>query len=161
MATLYELTAHAKALYEQMSDLGLPLETIQDTIEAEIPIAEKIKSYVFVIKELEAHEAAAKAESDRIAERARKFKARSQMLKERLQEAMEAAAITKQEYPEFTVRLQKNPPSLSVVDESLIPKSFYVEQAPKLDSRGLINHIKDGNEIKGVEIIQKTGLRIV
>lgn len=161
MATLYELTEHAKHLYDQMSDLGLPLETIRDTIDGELPIAEKIKSYVFVIKELEANADAAKAEADRIAERARKFKARSQMLKERLQEAMEAAAITKQEYPEFTVRLQKNPPSLNVIDETFIPKSFYIEQAPKLDSRGLLSHIKDGNEIKGVEVIQKTGLRIV
>ena len=161
MATLYELTAQAKALYEQMVDLGLPLETIQDTIEAELPIGEKIKAYVFVIKELEAHEASAKAEADRIADRARKFKTRSQMLKERLQEAMEASAITKQEYPEFTVRLQKNPPSLSVGDESLIPKSFYIEHAPKPDSRGLLSHLKDGNEIKGVEVVQKTGLRIV
>ena len=161
MATLYELTAQAKALYEQMVDLGMPLETIQDTIEAELPIGEKIKAYVFVIKELEALEASAKAEADRIADRARKFKSRSQMLKERLQEAMEASAITKQEYPEFTVRLQKNPPSLNVVDESLITKTFYVEQPPKIDSRGLLSHIKDGNEIKGVEVIQKTGLRIV
>lgn len=161
MATLYELTEHAKHLYEHMSDLGLPLETIRDTIEGELPIAEKIKSYVFVIKELEANADAAKAEADRIAERSRKFKSRAQLLKDRLLEAMEAAAIQKQEYPEFTVRLQKNPPSLNVIDEALIPKSFYIEQPPKLDSRGLLKHIKDGNEIKGVEVVQKTGLRIV
>lgn len=60
----------------------------------------------------------------------------------------------------FSFNISKNPPSLTISDDTFIPKRFYEEQDPKLDRRGLLNALKSGEEIKGVEVKQSESLRI-
>lgn len=56
--------------------------------------------------------------------------------------------------------IANNPPSLDITDESLIPKQYYIEQQPKLDKKELLKVVKDGLEIKGVELKQSRSLRV-
>jgi len=59
----------------------------------------------------------------------------------------------------FTFNIQKNPPSLNVVNAELIPRVFYEEQEPKLNRRELLNFAKE-SDIPGVEVMQNESLRI-
>ena len=54
--------------------------------------------------------------------------------------------------------IANNPPSIEVTNESLIPKSYWIEQAPKLNKKEMLVDIKNGIEIKGAEVIQTRSL---
>ena len=60
----------------------------------------------------------------------------------------------------FSFSIQKNPPSLNVDDEKLIPEEYWIEQAPVLDKKTLLAALKSGEEIPGVSIKQTESLRI-
>jgi hypothetical protein len=60
----------------------------------------------------------------------------------------------------FTVAIQNNPQSVEVLDESKIPKDYFVEQPPKLKKHLLLASLKQGEEIAGVELKQSRSLRI-
>ena len=55
----------------------------------------------------------------------------------------------------FTAKIAKNPPSVQIVDENVIPPEFVqVENVIKVDKKAILQHAKDTGEIvAGVEII--------
>lgn len=163
MATLYELSAEARALRDTMLDAGISEEAISDTLEAETGIVEKIQQYVYVIKEMESFANSADVEAKRMTLRAKTSKERVATLKNWLMQNMQHAGIKKQEYPEFTVRVQNNPQSVDILNESVIPKSFFVtpEVEPRLDRKLILEKLKDGEKVKGAAIKQTQTLRIV
>ena len=60
----------------------------------------------------------------------------------------------------FDFKIQKNPPAVEVTDLNLIPDTYKITQEVKLDKKAILQDIKNGTEIKGVEIMQSEGLRI-
>jgi len=57
-------------------------------------------------------------------------------------------------------RLQLNPPSVTVLDESLVPAEFRIPQPDKIDKTGILKHFKSTGEIlDGIEVSQATGIR--
>ena len=62
----------------------------------------------------------------------------------------------------FSINIQNNPQKLVVEDESEIPKAYWIEQAPKLDRRLLLNDLKLENhpDFKGARVVQERSLRI-
>lgn len=163
MSTLYELSEQARQIRDMLLDSGMDDDTIADTLEAETDIVEKIQSYVYVIKEIEAMAVAAKVEAQRMAERSKTLEARARRVKDTLKEGMLHAGISKREYPEFTVRVQNNPQSVDVYNESEIPGLFFVvpEVAPRLDRKALLEVLKEGTKVSGAQIKQGQSLRIV
>ena len=77
-----------------------------------------------------------------------------------MQEQLEKCGKTKIKGEIFTVAIQKNPASVDVLDETEIPKEFFVEQAPKLDKKTLLQHLKNAEQIPGAELRQSQSLRI-
>ena len=61
--------------------------------------------------------------------------------------------------PLFGFGIQKNPPSLNVLDESKIPEEFWIEQQPKLDKKAALAYVKE-NEVDWAELSQTESLRI-
>lgn len=163
MSTLYELSEQARQIRDMLLDSGMDDDTIADTLEAETDIVEKIQSYAYVIKEIEAMSTAAKAEAKRIADRSAMLERRARRVKETLMEGMTRAGINKREYPEFTVRIQKNPQSVDVIDEAAIPSLFFTfpEVVPRLDKKALLEALKEGAKISGAQIKQGQSLRVV
>ena len=51
--------------------------------------------------------------------------------------------------PEFTAYLRPSPSKLIVVDDSLIPAEFWVEQRPRLDRQQVLAALKLGRAIPG------------
>jgi hypothetical protein len=70
---------------------------------------------------------------------------------------METMQRPKIEYAEFSVRIQNNPPSVNVLDESLIPDEYRtVKTVESIDKKA----IKEAGGCKGAEIVQTVGVRI-
>lgn len=163
LAPLYEVAGEARAIYEKLMDLDLDDQAIQDTLEAETDMVPKVQSYGFVIRNMEALESAVNAEAERLTMRARIIANRREALKKRLLDAMVYSGIQKVEHPQFTISVQKNPPSVDVFDESQIPAEYMADPKPpepKPNKTLIKKAIQDGFEVPGAKLVQGVGLRI-
>lgn len=135
-------------------------DDLEDTLEAlEDAIEDKAENYAKVIRNIESQVSAIKDEEKRLSERRRSLENNITRLKETLQETMIYNDKRKIKTDLFSFNVQKNPPSIKVTDESIVPKRFYVEQAPRLDRKALTKELKE-SEIPGVELYQGESLRI-
>ncbi|MEN4468664.1 siphovirus Gp157 family protein [Staphylococcus hominis] len=160
MASLFDLSTDYQQLYDLIAEqkdeqiLKDTLASINDAIE------DKADGYVAVIKTLEGDNKAIDEEIKRLRQRKTSNQNGVKRLKESLQEAMEQTGKEKFKTALNSYSIANNPPSLDITDESLIPKQYYIEQQPKLDKKELLKVVKDGLEIKGVELKQSRSLRV-
>ncbi|MCI2898677.1 siphovirus Gp157 family protein [Staphylococcus hominis] len=160
MASLFDLSTDYQQLYDLIAEqedeqiLKDTLASINDAIE------DKADGYVAVIKTLEGDNKAIDEEIKRLRQRKTSNQNGVKRLKESLQEVMEQTGKEKFKTALNTYSIANNPPSIEVVNESLIPKSYWVEQAPKLNKKEILSDIKNGVEIKGAEVIQTRSLRV-
>lgn len=160
MASLFDLSTDYKQLYDLIAEqedeqiLKDTLASINDAIE------DKADGYVAVIKTLEGDNKAIDEEIKRLRQRKTSNQNGVKRLKESLQEVMEQTGKEKFKTALNSYSIANNPPSLDITDESLIPKQYYIEQQPKLDKKELLKGVKDGLEIKGVELKQSRSLRV-
>jgi len=80
-------------------------------------------------------------------------------LKSYVESNMRAAKIDKVKGRLFTLAFQKNPPSVEVMDESLIP-SDYIKTVTSVDRKLILEALKAGQAVTGCEIRQSESLRI-
>jgi transcriptional regulator of heat shock response len=136
-------------------------EIFQDTLSSlEDAIEDKAENMAKLIRCLDADAKAIKDEEQRLAERRRTIENRISSVKEYLQNQMEVAGLDKVKRPTVTVSIQNNPPSVNIVDESLIPSTYMIAQAPKIDKKGILTALKNGEEIYGAEMVQGRSVRI-
>ncbi|MDO0996630.1 siphovirus Gp157 family protein [Staphylococcus hominis] len=160
MPSLFDLSTDYQQLYDLIAEqedeqiLKDTLASINDAIE------DKADGYVAVIKTLEGDNKAIDEEIKRLRQRKTSNQNGVKRLKESLQEVMEQTGKEKFKTALNTYSIANNPPSLDITDESLIPKQYYIEQQPKLDKKELLKVVKDGLEIKGVELKQSRSLRV-
>lgn len=160
MSNLFELKGSYLQVYDVIAEqedeqiLKDTLASINDAIE------EKADGYVAVIKSLEADNHAIDEEIKRLRQRKTSNQNGVKRLKESLQEVMEQTGKEKFKTSFNSYSIANNPPSLDVIDETLIPKQYYVEQKPKLDKKELLKAVKGGLELKGVELKQSRSLRV-
>ena len=103
---------------------------------------------------------AIKAEEQRLYQRRKALDSSAARLKEYMQHEMQHAGLEKTKDAQFTVALQNNPPSVRVLDDTMIPPTYWIEQEPKLDKRRILDDLKAGGAVDGVEIEQGKSLRI-
>ena len=84
-------------------------------------------------------------------------------LMEYVKSCMETADVQKIELPTVTIRIQKNPASVEVVDETKLPASYIrIKQVTEVDKKAILSALKNGDDIPGARLIDnKTQLRIV
>ena len=156
---LYELTDDYLRLLEMAEELDP--ETFQDTLESiQESIEDKVENTAKLIKSIEADVQAIKEEEKRLAERRRALETKVNRIKEYLQNELEKAGIYKVKRPLITVSIQNNPPSVKIVDEKIIPSSFMIPQPPKLDKKGILEKLKNGEHVPGATLVQERGIRI-
>lgn len=155
---LYELSTS----YLQIQEMILEgAEGLEDTLESlNDAIEEKAVGYAKVIKNIEGQVLAIKEEEKRLAERRRSLESNIKRLKENLELSMLDTGKKKIKTNLFTFNIQKNPPSVKILDEEAIPSDYLVKQKPKIDKKAIINDLKNGVEVEGVEIKQGESLRI-
>ena len=158
---LYELTENYLNLQELLENPEVPQDLITSALEQvgeELEV--KAENIAKLIKSLEVDIAGFKEEEKRLSDRRKSLENRVKNLKEYLDGAMKATGKTKFKGKLFSFNIQKNAPGVSILDEKLIPKEYLIEQAPVIDKKAILNDLKNGEDIPGVEIKQTESLRI-
>lgn len=155
---LYELSAAYQQIQTMIEDGG---EGLEDTLESlNDAIEEKAVGYAKIIKNIEGQALAIKAEEERLSSRRKSLEGNARRLKESLEQSMIDVNKKKIKTELFSFNIQKNPPSLNVLDDSVIPKNYFNVPTPVIDKKSILQDLKSGVEVPGVEIKQGESLRI-
>jgi len=122
---LYKLTAQYDQALANLSDMDLPAEVIDDTLEAlSGEIEEKAINVAKYYENLLADASAIKDAESKMAARRKVIEKRAASLKSYLKANMERTGITEISCPYFVIKVKKNPPKVIVDDENLVPLEF-------------------------------------
>jgi len=160
MATLYELADNYKKLMDYANDtlendnvdedtltmLIDSLDAIQDSMES------KVENIGKFIKNLEGDIAAFKAEEKRLSNRRKAMENKVERLKTYTKEMLELAGKEKIQAGIFNVRLQKNNPSVVILDESKIPEQYRIKQPDKIANAEILKALKEGQTVAGATL---------
>jgi hypothetical protein len=131
------------------------LEAIQDSIE------NKVENIAKFLKNIEGDIAAYKAEEERLQKKRKYLENKLKGLKEYTQSVLEMNGFEKIKAGTFNVRLQKNPPSVEVIDEKKIPVQYREPQPDKILTKLILEDLKAGKVVEGARIAdEKKHLRI-
>lgn len=159
---LYEIADQYQYLLNELYDYetGVVNETalarlneLADTME------DKAINITRLFKEMEANADAIEKERKAMQARETALKNQIKRLKEYLTSNMERCEIKKIECPQFSITLQKNPPSVEVLSESEIPTD-YNKVKVELDISKIKEELQNGVVIPGVRLIQRSSIRI-
>lgn len=164
LPTLYALSSEWHELLAMLED---PEQDVA-AIEAELQrlagdIKHKAHGVAAVIQSLESLAEMQKAESQRLAAKAKASKAHADRLREYALQNMRAIpGLDRIETGVFTLTIRVNNPSVNVLDAAAIPSEF---QRTKItiepDKIAILAHTKATGEIvPGTEIVRNVGLRI-
>lgn len=158
---LYDLTQQ----YQQIKDLIDEHETdspaLIDTLESiDGAIEDKLENIAKLIRTLEAESEAFKKEELRFQTKRKVRENNTKRLKAYAQEALEATGKRKIEGGTFTLALQKNPPSVLISDDKLIPAHYLIEQEPTIDKKSILEDLKNEIHVDGAELKRGQSLRI-
>lgn len=157
---LYEITGEILELLTMAEDSDLDQKIIQDTMEGlDFEFEEKAEAYAKVVKTLEMDITGLDAEIQRMTKKKATIKNNIDRLKRSLEGAMIATGKRKFKTHLFGFGIQKNPPSLNILDESKVPAEFWIEQQPKLDKKAALAYVKE-NKVDWAELSQTETLRI-
>ncbi|ATA61186.1 hypothetical protein GS458_2751 [Geobacillus stearothermophilus] len=150
---LYELAANYAELLnmaEEMDSDALvdTLEAIRDEIEL------KAENIAKLIRNLEADAKAIREEEKRLNEKRTAIENKVKRLKSYLVEQLEHAGIQKIKRPTITVYIQDNPPSVNVVDMSVIPAEF-LRQKVEVDKKASWSGSKAANKFRALNSSKK------
>lgn len=153
---LYELTEiylNLKDMDIEEGDLNAALENIDDEIET------KADNIAKVLRDFDGEIEALKSEEERLAKKRKAIENRQKQLKEYLQNAMLVLDKRKFKTDLFSFNIQKNAPSLRILDESKIPEDYYKIER-KLNKNDLKEAVKSGLFEDAAELVSSESLRI-
>ena len=158
---LYELAENYLNLQELLENEEVDQNLITKALdEVGGELEDKAENIAKLIKTLDVDINGYKAEEKRLADKRKSLENRVKSLKEYLDSAMKLTGKKKFKGQLFSFNIQKNPPSVNVTDEQIIPSKYYVQQDPVLDKKTLLADLKAGEVIPGAEIKQTESLRI-
>nr|DAX37135.1 MAG TPA: resistance protein [Caudoviricetes sp.] len=134
-------------------ELKRALNQIEDEIET------KAQNIAFVLKEIDSDIEKFKSMEDEFARKRKRLENSKVNLKQYLESNMIATDKKKFKTEFFSFNIQKNTPSLNIVNEDFIPDEYYIFEK-KLLKRELLDAIKGGLEVDGVSLKQSESLRI-
>lgn len=162
MSRLYDISERYNNIMDLVENPDLDFELIKEALnEVQDEFSEKADNIARFIKELTLTAAMIKEEENRLAARRKSFENRANSLKDYLEDNMKVTNQKKLKTSYFTFNIQNNPPSIIVVDESLIPEELKsTEIITKVDKKSILKLLKDDIEVKGIELKQTESLRI-
>lgn len=159
--TLYELNAAYMNVLDLIEDGAEEdvIETVLKNLDDEIE--NKADSYAIVIKKIESSIDMISEETKRLNAKKRTLSANVDRMKRLLEESMILQDKKKFKTDKFSFNVQKNPLSVKILSEDEISEDFKeIVETVKIDKKAIIKAFKDGEEIKGAEVIQTESLRI-
>ena len=154
---LYELSV----AFQEVQNMELDTEVMKDTLDSiNDAIENKAENIAKLIRNLESDVSAYKEEEDRLKTKRQATENKVKWLKTYLEDNMKLTGKTKFKSGMFNFSIQKNPASVNITDERIIPEEFLIQQPPKVDKTSLKEALKNGIEIPRAELKQTEGLRI-
>lgn len=161
MATLYEIKGQFKELMEMADKCNLTQADIKDTLEGlDYELEEKADAYAKVIRTLECDVDSVDAEIKRLTDKKRRIQNNISSMKRSLESTMIELGRKKIKTPLFGFNIQKNPPSVNILDESKVPDNFRIKQPDKIDRKSIIAELKESGNTDWAELVQTESLRI-
>ena len=159
---LYELSSDYLNALDELSELDdLPVEAIADTLEGLAGAWEdKALNVARYIRNLEAETTAIEEAKKRMEVRARSTANKAMRMRDYLKTELEKTGL-QPKAPDVAVRLQNNPPSVVLDDETRIPEDYRRTQVVSTILKAEIAAaIKAGKEITGAHLEQSKRLVI-
>lgn len=161
MASLYELTSDLKELqdidFTEVQDDQI--NQIKGIIKAQIDI--KGTGIIAVIRNEESDIEGIKAEIKRLQDLKKSKENKIENLKKYTKECLEDADIKKVSTSLGNMTVRKNPVSVDVLDESLIPSEYKREVVEvKIDKKAILADLKEGVVVEGATLKNSTSLMI-
>lgn len=154
---LYELSL----AFQDVQNMDLDPDVMQDTLDSiNDAIENKAENIAKLIQNLSADAASFKAEEERLKGKRQTTERKIDWLKSYLENNMRLTGKTKFKSGMFSFSIQKNPASVNILNESILPDEFLIPQPPKVDKASLKELLKNGVEIAGAELKQTESLRI-
>lgn len=164
LPTLYDLAAEYAADLEKLANLDLPEETVKDTLDSMGgELQAKAQNIAGFVKHLETLTAGIKDAERQMAEKRKRLEARIDRLKQYTLDTMVIHGIQKIETPYFTLSVAKNPYSVEVFDEDMIPAHFLRQPPlpmPVPDKAAIKESIEAGEDVPGCRLNQSLRLSI-
>lgn len=136
-------------------------QTILDTLESlEGEIEDKADNYAKIIISLKADAKAIKDEETRLSDRRKALENKSETLKKNLEGVMRETGKTDFKTALHSFKIQKNPESVIIDDESKIPYKYLIEQQPTINKKAISELLKSGVKVSYAHLKQGEGLRI-
>lgn len=158
MTTLYTLASQYEALEDLANatlenDENVDEDTIEmfiDTLDAiQDSMENKFENIGKFIKNLEGDVAKFKLEEKRLANRRKTMENKINGMKEYSKDMLIKINKDKMQAGIFRVRLQKNNPSVEIIDPKLIPAKYKIEQEPTIDKKGILAALKNEETVEG------------
>ena len=177
MITLYDMTdayqrvrVLAETEGEGVADWATALADIAEAMET------KVGNMGALVREWKAESEVYASEVRRLSARQQAIDARIKRLEWMMQTAMQEIGIDKVGNGTLTVRLQNSPPSVEVLDESIIPSTFKrakldmaLSELPEgleymaevsVNRRAVLDALKGGAEVQGTRVVQSQHVRL-
>lgn len=167
--TLYEMTMLEQNLYEELmstlpesateEELIERGEILRDTMES-IGADEKLEAYAKIIRQLEADEAAYKAEADRLTKKAKTAHNGIERLKNGILMYMEAGNLDKTDAGLFKLSIRKTQ-AIQVTDIDKVPGIYKkLKTEYSVDKMAVKEALKNGQTVEGTEVVENKSVRI-
>lgn len=150
--TLFQMSDTARQLHELLESGDIDEQVLLDTMES-IGAAEKLEDYVYVLKSMEAEMSMYDTEITRLKENKRVLENRTEYLKSKIIEYMQASGQKSANAGTFKLTMRESE-SCEIEDESLIPLEYMREIPAKLepDKKQMLKDMKDGKRIDGASL---------
>lgn len=143
--------SHHEYLQQQLREKfpDIDEDTLADTLEGETDLNTMLATIIRSLLDDVSMVTAVKARISDMQERIDRIHDRAKKKRDLVGTVMERATIRKLTEPDMTVSLRASAPPLIVTDETIIPDTYWITQSPKLDKKGIIGAIKNGQNIPG------------
>lgn len=161
MSKLYDIGSRYRNIQELLDNPKFPNEEIKKTfdgIDEEFNI--KVENITKFIRSMKVDVEGINNEIKRLQDRKRVLENRVEALKRYVYDQMNSVGKKKIQGKLFTLAIQKNPKQVIVRDSKSIPQKYLVPQEPKIDKELILQDIKIGMKVNGVDITQNESLRI-
>lgn len=159
--TLYEISARYREILEMEGDTDDERAAIVNALdEAAGDFVGKAEAVAAYIRNCEGWADAIRAEELRLAAKRQALTKKAENLTGYLEAMLLMTGQRELKAGIFDMKIVKNPPSITILDESQVPPEFFIQPPAQLSRQAIKDAIKAGASVPGVEVIQNERLRI-
>ncbi|WP_353457598.1 siphovirus Gp157 family protein [Staphylococcus coagulans] len=160
MTNIFEINEKYLEVLE-MANQDVDPQIIEDTLESiESELHEKIDNTIGLKRSVDGDIDVIDKEIKRLQGLKKQKQNLSERLKEILRYTLEQRNLQGYRTPTNHIYKRKNAPSVYVTNESLLDKSYFIQQEPKLNKKQIKEDIKAGIEVAGAELRDSESLVI-